>query len=69
MIKKILKICLIILIAYLLLVLNVAIVGLIYIKINPSYTESRALLPLGTIGLILVAIEFYAFHKYKSLKK
>ena len=69
MIKKILKVCLIILVAYFLLVLNTAIVGLIYIKVNPSYAESKVPFPLGIIGAILVAIEFYVFHRYKSIKK
>ena len=69
MIKKILKACLIIFIAYVLLVVNVAVVGLIYIKLNPSYADLKAPLPFGIIGLILVVIEFYIFYKYRALKK
>lgn len=69
MVKKILKICFIIFIAYILFVVNVGVVGLIYIKLNPSYAESKIPFPFGTIGLLLVGIEFYIFYKYKVIKK
>lgn len=66
MIKKILKMCFIIFIAYVLFIFNAGIVAFIYIKINPSYAQARIAFPFGSISLILVALEFFLFYKYKS---
>lgn len=66
MIRKILKACVIIFIAYILLVVNASIVGLIYIKLNPGYATSKITFPFGTIAALLVIFEFLLFYRYKN---
>ena len=68
MIKQILKICFIIFIAYVLLVINAGIVAFIYVKLNPSFAQTKTAIPYGTISIILVALEFFLFYKYRSSK-
>ena len=66
MLKQILKICFVIFIAYVLLVINAGIVAFIYVKLNPSYAQTKTAVPYGTISIILVALEFFIYYRYKS---
>jgi len=68
MIKKMLKVCFVIFIAYVLLVVNTSVGGLVYVKLNPSYAQTKTAFPLGTISILLVALEFFIFYKYKARK-